>query len=275
MVHSSILDHYSSRFVDIWMDGHLNSRPLGGGYITIGKGRGEEVAGLWEFGWMTRLILIYLFQRLLLIYMLVRGTNERFLPTRVTFRASSASESHWLQPVLVLVVHWWPAPICVGGLKGIAPTIPCSQWPVRPSIPDQYLGRFKGIWMDDNFGSHPLCGGYITIAKGRGEEVAGLRECGWMRSSILINFGGGYITIGKGQGRGSWNRDALGKSKAFFGLNCTRLAGGSKGVTIILSGSVHKSIALIITMAVAFGPMLIWCQAYGDLALRSRSLMKP
>jgi len=30
------------------------------------------------------------------------------------FRAILASESHWLQRVLVLSVHWWPAPAGVG-----------------------------------------------------------------------------------------------------------------------------------------------------------------
>ena len=38
------------------------------------------------------------------------------LPAGATFRASSASESHWLQPVLVLTVRWWPAPVSVGAL---------------------------------------------------------------------------------------------------------------------------------------------------------------
>ena len=40
--------------------------------------------------------------------MLVLATNERFLPTGGTFEAILASESHWLQPILVLSVHWWP-----------------------------------------------------------------------------------------------------------------------------------------------------------------------
>ena len=30
---------------------------------------------------------------------------EWFLPTRATFRVGLASESHWLQPMLVLIVH--------------------------------------------------------------------------------------------------------------------------------------------------------------------------
>ena len=49
-------------------------------------------------------------------HLLVRATNERFLPAWVIFRASSASESHWLQPVPVLTVHWWPVPVSVDGL---------------------------------------------------------------------------------------------------------------------------------------------------------------
>jgi hypothetical protein len=32
------------------------------------------------------------------------------------FRAILASESHWLQPMLVLSVRWWPTPIGVGKL---------------------------------------------------------------------------------------------------------------------------------------------------------------
>jgi hypothetical protein len=47
-------------------------------------------------------------------HMLVLATNERFLPARDTFRVILASESHWLQPILVLYVHWWPTPACVG-----------------------------------------------------------------------------------------------------------------------------------------------------------------
>ena len=43
-------------------------------------------------------------------------TSERFLPARATIRSVLASESHWLQPLLVLTVRWWPAPVSVGGL---------------------------------------------------------------------------------------------------------------------------------------------------------------
>ena len=49
-------------------------------------------------------------------HLLVRATNERFLSTRATFKSVLASESHWLQPMLVLIVRWWPAPVSVGGL---------------------------------------------------------------------------------------------------------------------------------------------------------------
>ena len=31
-------------------------------------------------------------------------------------RHSIASESHWLQPVLVLSIHWWSAPVGVGSV---------------------------------------------------------------------------------------------------------------------------------------------------------------
>ena len=49
-------------------------------------------------------------------HLMVRATSERFLPTGGTFRAILANESHWLQPMLVLSVHWWPAPTCVGSV---------------------------------------------------------------------------------------------------------------------------------------------------------------
>ena len=38
---------------------------------------------------------------------MVRVTIERFPPARATFRSVLASESHWLQPLLVLTVRWW------------------------------------------------------------------------------------------------------------------------------------------------------------------------
>ena len=49
-------------------------------------------------------------------HLLMRATSERFLPAGATFRVGLASENHWLQQVLVLTVHWWPAPVSVGGL---------------------------------------------------------------------------------------------------------------------------------------------------------------
>jgi len=49
-------------------------------------------------------------------HLLVCATNERFPPAGGTFRAILASESHWLQPVLVLSIHWWPAPAGVGNV---------------------------------------------------------------------------------------------------------------------------------------------------------------
>jgi hypothetical protein len=47
-------------------------------------------------------------------HLLVRATSERFLPAGGTFRATSTIESHWLQPLLVLSIHLWPAPTGVG-----------------------------------------------------------------------------------------------------------------------------------------------------------------
>ena len=39
--------------------------------------------------------------------------NEQFLPAGATFKISLANENHWLQPMLVLTVHWWPTPVSV------------------------------------------------------------------------------------------------------------------------------------------------------------------
>ena len=38
-------------------------------------------------------------------HLMVRATSERFLPPGATFRVGLASESRWLQPVMVLTVH--------------------------------------------------------------------------------------------------------------------------------------------------------------------------
>jgi hypothetical protein len=47
-------------------------------------------------------------------HLLVLATSERFLLARGTFRIMLVSESHWLQPMLVLPVRWWLAPTGVG-----------------------------------------------------------------------------------------------------------------------------------------------------------------
>ena len=39
-------------------------------------------------------------------HLLMWATSERFLPARGNFRAILTTKSHWLQPVLVLFVHW-------------------------------------------------------------------------------------------------------------------------------------------------------------------------
>ena len=49
-------------------------------------------------------------------HLLVRTTSKWFLPAGATFRDGLASESHWLQPMLVRTVHWWPALVSVCGL---------------------------------------------------------------------------------------------------------------------------------------------------------------
>jgi hypothetical protein len=49
-------------------------------------------------------------------HMLVWATSEQFLSAGGIFRAILTSESHWLQPVLVLSFHWWAAPAGVGSV---------------------------------------------------------------------------------------------------------------------------------------------------------------
>ena len=51
-------------------------------------------------------------------HLMVRATSEQFLSVGGIFRAILASESHWLQPVLVLSVHKWPA---LAGLGSVLP----------------------------------------------------------------------------------------------------------------------------------------------------------
>ena len=66
----------------------------------------------------------------------MRATNQRFLPTRVTFRSVLASDgSYWLQPVLVLTVSWWPAPVIPhphllvpGHQQMVSTSTGCNQW---------------------------------------------------------------------------------------------------------------------------------------------------
>ena len=55
-------------------------------------------------------------------HLLVLVTSEQLLPARDTFRAILDSESHWLQPVLVLSVRWWPTPTCMGRVYSIMST---------------------------------------------------------------------------------------------------------------------------------------------------------
>ena len=70
-------------------------------------------------------------------------TNWCWLPKNNSYHqgplvgVSLASESHWLQPVLVLTVRWWPAPINVGGLL---------------LSPNQQFGRLANICSKDLIG---------------------------------------------------------------------------------------------------------------------------
>jgi len=65
---------------------------------------------------------------------MVLATNERFLPARGTFRAILASESHWLQPVLVFSVRWWPTPVGVGRVLVIQGHPLCNNYYVFSAL---------------------------------------------------------------------------------------------------------------------------------------------
>jgi len=52
-------------------------------------------------------------------HLLVLATSEQFLPARGTFRAILASESHWLQNMLISL-RWWPTRAGVGKVLAIS-----------------------------------------------------------------------------------------------------------------------------------------------------------
>jgi hypothetical protein len=74
--------------------------------------------------------------------MLVLATSERFLPAWGTFRAILASESHWLQPMLVLSVHWWLAQARVGSVNFTFCTI--ELWSDFSQASPLQVGKFLG-----------------------------------------------------------------------------------------------------------------------------------
>ena len=76
---------------------------LGSGYII-----------LW---WYSRLCVSLLTLQIPSPHLPVLATSKQFLSAGGIFRAILATESHWLQPVLVLFVHWWPGPAGVGRVK--------------------------------------------------------------------------------------------------------------------------------------------------------------
>jgi len=49
-------------------------------------------------------------------HLLVQVIIERFLPAGGIFKVILVSESQWLQPMLILSVHWWPAPAGMGSV---------------------------------------------------------------------------------------------------------------------------------------------------------------
>ena len=66
-------------------------------------------------------------------HLLKQATSERFVLAWATFTAILASESHWLQPAMVLFVHWWPTPISVGGLLVLVRS-PCEKMFVKLGV---------------------------------------------------------------------------------------------------------------------------------------------
>ena len=79
---------------------YFSRRAVGFGYKI------DKVYGWWYMALCSVTLLV----RTIIVrpHLLVRVTSERFPPARVTFRSVLANESHWLQPLLVLTVRWWP-----------------------------------------------------------------------------------------------------------------------------------------------------------------------
>ena len=78
---------------------------------------------------------LFFYQGIAHPHLLVRATNKRFLPTRITFESVLASESHRLHPVLVLTVLWGPAPVSVGGLQVISRSLGKGKGPLSKLFP--------------------------------------------------------------------------------------------------------------------------------------------
>jgi hypothetical protein len=84
---------------------------MGGSHGRVGPGmeleRGAELDGHELTKGITRMLAIEerLVPRIAHPHLLLRATCEQFLQARATSRVGLASESHWLQPVLVLTVH--------------------------------------------------------------------------------------------------------------------------------------------------------------------------
>jgi hypothetical protein len=79
-------------------------------------------------------------------HLLVRATNEWFLPAWSTFRHGLASESHWLKPMLILTVHWWSTPVSVGGLIVTYELVELEKEPVEVGDFGRITDHFRGIY---------------------------------------------------------------------------------------------------------------------------------
>jgi hypothetical protein len=99
------------------------------GHKLLGEVRASEVVGaskhikrkknrspgaLWPFNSLTKQSSVEIKRLIPSPHLMVLVITERFLLTRGTFRIILVNESHWLPPVLVLFVRWWPTPIGVG-----------------------------------------------------------------------------------------------------------------------------------------------------------------
>ena len=105
------------------------------------------------------------------------AASKRFLPAGGTFRTILTSESHSLQPVLVLSVHWWPTPVSVGGLLELSLK---SLWTIYEGLVVKFHPAFV-IYTMPRFSSS--CTRTVQL---RCHEVEAIHFCVEVASSMYI-----------------------------------------------------------------------------------------